>query len=58
MTNINPFIPELCVQNLYTELQPAIQSAITQRASITETKTLYHVVPYEIKNKSRCSITP
>ena len=58
MTNINPLIPELCVQNVYTELQPAIQSAIIQRASITETKTLYHVVPYEIRNKTRCSIAP
>lgn len=34
------------------ELRPAIQSAITQRASITATKTLYHVVPYEIRNKT------
>ena len=40
------------------ELQPAIQCAITQRASITETKTLYHMVPYEIRNKTRYSITP
>ena len=39
------------------ELQPAIQSIITQRASITVTKALHHVVPYEIQNKTRCSIT-
>ena len=39
------------------ELQPAIQNAITQQASITETKTLYNMVSYEIRNKTRCSIT-
>ena len=44
----------LCIKN---ELQSSIQSSITQRASITETKNLYDLIPYEIRNKTKCSIT-